>query len=99
MSKRHKTTHSQVSLVEIQSLIENVHQHAQTERASPEVMSSSVYNVHEHTGTYQDCSEGSGSPTNQDIPTHLSLAKRREARGNQREQITSRYLASAVDFA
>ena len=65
VSKRHagKTTHPRESLQEIQSLIENVRQDAQNERASPEVMSSSEDDAYEHTGTDQDCSKGSGSPT------------------------------------
>ena len=99
VSKRHRTTHRRESLQEIQSLIANVRQDAQNERASPEVMISSEDDAHGHTGTDQDCSEGSVSPTDQDTPTRLALAKRREAKGKHREKITSRHLASAKDLA
>ena len=99
VSKWHRTTHCRESLLEIQSLIENVRQDAQNERAGPEVMSSSEDDAYEHTGTDQDCSEGSGSPTDQDTPTRLALAKRRQAKGKHREKIISRHLASAKDLA
>ena len=86
MSKRHRTTHRRESLQDIQSLIENVRQGAQNECASPEVMSSSEDDAYEHTGTDQDCSEGSGAPTDQDTPTRLALAKRREAKGKHKDK-------------
>ena len=99
VSKRHKTTHRRESWQEIQSLIKNDGQDALYTSASPEVMSSSEGDSYEHTGTDQDCSEGSGSPTDQDTPTRLALAKRREVEGKQREKITSYHLASAKDLA
>ena len=99
VSKRqNKTTHRRVSLQEVQGSTENVRQNVQNRRASPESISSSEDNAYEHSGTNQDCSEGSGSPTNQDTPTRLALARRREAKGKHREKITSSRLANAKDL-
>ena len=99
VSKWHKTTHCRESLKEIQSSINNVCQDAQNEHSSPEVMSSSEDDTYEHTGTDQDCCEGSGSPTDQDTPTRLALAKRRGAKGKHRDKKASHYLARVKDLA
>ena len=84
--------------ISLMSLIENVCQDAQNKHACPEVMSLSEDDAYEHTRTDQDCSKGLGSLTDQDTPTRLALAKRREAKGTHREKITSRHLASAKDL-
>lgn len=99
VSKRqNKTTHRRVSLQEIRGSTENIHQNFQNKRASSEIISSSEDDAYENAGTDQDCSEGSGSPTDQDTPTRLALARRREAKGKLREKITSRRLANAKDL-
>ena len=79
MSKqRNKSPHRWVSLQEIQNSPINVCQNIQLKDPTPEIVTSSEDDAYEHVGTDQDCRESSGSPTDQDTPTRLALAKRRE---------------------
>jgi hypothetical protein len=96
VSKRNnKAPHRRVSLQENQSSTQEVRRNPLNKRTTPEIISSSEDDAYEHAGTDQDCSEGSGSPTDQDTPTRLALARRREAKGKHWEKITSRRLPGA----
>ena len=86
--QRNKSPHRWVSLQEIQNSPNNVRRNIQLKGSTLEIVTSSEDNAYEHVGTDQDCSEGSGSPTDQDTPTRLALAKRRKTKGKQREKIT-----------
>lgn len=97
--QQNKTPHRRVSLQETQNSTNYVRRNLQNERESPEVISASEDDAYEHAGTDQDCSEGSGSPTDQDTPTRLALARRREVKGKHRKKITSRRLTSERGLA
>ena len=97
--QRNKSPHRRVSLQEIQNSPNNVRRNIQLKDSTPEIITSSEDDAYEHVGTDQDCSEGSGSPTDQDTPTRLALAKRRETKGKQRKKITTRRLESAKSLA
>ena len=96
--QRNKSPHRRVSLQEIQNSPNNVRRNIQLKDSNPEIVTSSEDDAYEHVGTDQHCSEGSGSPTDQDTPTRLALAKRRETKGKQREKITTRRLESAKSW-
>jgi len=93
-----RATHRRVSIPEVQVSTNDVDQEPQRGRGDAEIISSSEDDAYEHAGTDQDCSEGSGSPTDKDTPTRLALERRREAKGKNREKITSRRMMSPRDL-
>ena len=94
-----KSPHRRVSLQEIQNSPNNVCRIIQLKDSTLEIVTSSEDDTYEHVRTDQDRNEGSGSPTDQDTPTRLALAKRRETKGKQREKITTCRLESAKSLA
>jgi hypothetical protein len=85
------SSHRRVSTSPVRDQTEKVRQEPQPEPAPAEVISSSEDDDYNNAGTDIDASEKSGSPTDKDTPTRVAI---RRSKGNNRQNITSRRLAS-----
>jgi len=92
----HKASPGRGSTPEVPKAAKDVRQEPQQEFPPCEI-SDGEDDPYEDAGTDKDCSEGSGSATEEDTPTRLALERRKEAKKKRRAKITTRRLESPRD--